>query len=312
MKLRAYLMAAAGLLLLSACTANDVRQDLLPATTSPYINEARNLPPAGKNWEAVAKAPANGSSFSAFLSRDYKSLMLFEVDRMSDYVSADMYARRALLAAQGKPVEPLMLGEFDLPEAHVPALTEARANLLELFGKGSREKFPEESALVQSRFDCWVEQQEENHQPWDIARCRDEFIAALNDLRKKMTPPPPPPPAPAPAPMPAFKDSYTVYFPFDSVELDAQYQAVLADVVKALQAQNAGASIIGYTDTAGPAGYNQTLSERRAKAVADVLLQAGIRPAVLTTTGRGENDLAQQTPDNTPDPLNRRAIINIR
>jgi len=318
MKLFVTALAVASAFVLAACGSSGdeppVRTSLFAAANSPYIGQARKLPPAGKDWEAVMKAPANGSTFNAYLSRDYKSLMLFEVDRMSDYISADMYARRALLTAQGKTVEPLVLADFNLPKEHVPALSEARANLLEMFGKGSREKFPEESAFAQSRFDCWVEQQEENHQPNHIARCRDEFIAALNDLRRKMAPPPPPPPAPAPAaaPAPQFLDSYTVFFEFDSAELTAEDRDLLNTVVRALQTQNAGASIIGYTDTAGSAEYNQALSERRAKAVSDMLLQAGIRPAVLTTTGRGENDLAVQTPDNTPDQANRRAVINIR
>ena len=109
-----------------------------------------------------------------------------------------------------------------------------------------------------------------------------------------------------------FQDSYIVYFNFDSVDLGEQARGTVTEVVKALQAQNAGASIIGYTDTSGSAAYNKTLSERRSKAVSDMLLQAGIRPAVVTTEGRGETDLAKPTADGKKEPANRRAVINIR
>ena len=204
--------------------------------------------------------------------------------------------------------------EFDLSDAALPSLKQARADVLELFGRGSREKFPRKSARLQSTFDCWVEQQEENHQPDHIARCRDEFVEALRDLRKAMTPPPPPPPPPAPKaePRPVFPDSYTVFFAFDSAELIDAARGKIGDIVRAIQTQNAGASIIGYTDTSGPGQYNQALSERRAQAISKIQLEAGVRPAVVTTEGRGETELLTPTVDNVLESTNRRAVINIR
>jgi hypothetical protein len=53
MKYNPFLLAAASAILLTACTANDVRQNLLPATLSSDINTVRNLPPAGKNMGDV-------------------------------------------------------------------------------------------------------------------------------------------------------------------------------------------------------------------------------------------------------------------
>ena len=31
-------------------------------------------------------------------------------------------------------------------------------------------------------YDCWVQEQEENFQPDDIARCRDGFLAAMEEV----------------------------------------------------------------------------------------------------------------------------------
>lgn len=47
--------------------------------------------------------------------------------------------------------------------------------------------------------------------------------------------------------------------------------------------------VIGHTDSTGSASYNQTLSERRAAAVTDVLLQGGVAPRRVRSIGRGED-----------------------
>jgi outer membrane protein OmpA-like peptidoglycan-associated protein len=48
--------------------------------------------------------------------------------------------------------------------------------------------------------------------------------------------------------------------------------------------------IEGYTDNLGTADYNQGLSERRAGAVKSYLLEQGVSPMRLTSTGKGESD----------------------
>ena len=48
--------------------------------------------------------------------------------------------------------------------------------------------------------------------------------------------------------------------------------------------------IEGHTDNTGSADYNQALSQRRANAVADVLMNNGVPAARLRTIGRGEDE----------------------
>ncbi len=48
--------------------------------------------------------------------------------------------------------------------------------------------------------------------------------------------------------------------------------------------------IVGHTDSVGEAAYNQTLSERRAQAVADYLTRQGIAPSRLSVEGKGESE----------------------
>ena len=68
----------------------------------------------------------------------------------------------------------------------------------------------------------------------------------------------------------------------------------------------------GFTDTVGTAEYNQGLSERRANAVADYLEGRGVSRDRMVIQGFGKTNLAVPTPDQTPEPRNRRVEIRRR
>ena len=67
----------------------------------------------------------------------------------------------------------------------------------------------------------------------------------------------------------------------------------------------------GYTDTSGSADYNLKLSQARAEAVANVLVDDGINPARISPRGYGETHLKIPTGDNVNEPRNRRVEIRI-
>ena len=105
-------------------------------------------------------------------------------------------------------------------------------------------------------------------------------------------------PAPAPAPAPqTVTENFTLdaatLFPFDGSSLCEEGVKAVNDVVDSVNAkniQNAAYDVKGYTDRIGSEAYNQTLSEKRAQAVADQLQAAGVAPEQLTVTGMGEAD----------------------
>lgn len=81
-----------------------------------------------------------------------------------------------------------------------------------------------------------------------------------------------------------------ILFGVDSSSVRPDLQRDLQSVAGNLQAYpDSTVQIVGHTDADGDAGYNQQLSERRANAVADVLLNAGIPFSRVQTYGRGEN-----------------------
>ena len=94
------------------------------------------------------------------------------------------------------------------------------------------------------------------------------------------TPPPPPPPPPT---------TFTVYFDYNSSQLDPAGREILRFAANAYKAGNPGAvQVTGYADPSGSAGYNQRLSLRRANAVAAGLAQDGVPGNAIVVSGAGE------------------------
>lgn len=69
--------------------------------------------------------------------------------------------------------------------------------------------------------------------------------------------------------------------------------------------------ISGHTDTTGSREFNQSLSERRAGAVANHLVNFGVLPQRIIVQGYGETRLAVPTGDNVNEPRNRRVELQI-
>ena len=79
-------------------------------------------------------------------------------------------------------------------------------------------------------------------------------------------------------------------FDFDSAELRPESITELERLVKFMgDVPFAKAMIEGHTDSKGSDAYNQSLSDRRAKAVFDYLSSRGVDPARLSSVGKGES-----------------------
>ena len=69
--------------------------------------------------------------------------------------------------------------------------------------------------------------------------------------------------------------------------------------------------VIGHADRAGPASYNETLSELRAEAVRRELIEAGVPVQLITAVSHGERRPLVETRNGVREPLNRRATITL-
>ena len=80
-------------------------------------------------------------------------------------------------------------------------------------------------------------------------------------------------------------------FESGSAALTPDSYRVLDEVIRSLMAYpEVRVEIQGYTDSVGKAGYNLELSQRRADAVKQYLVNAGIDPSRLVARGWGEEN----------------------
>jgi OmpA-OmpF porin, OOP family len=130
--------------------------------------------------------------------------------------------------------------------------------------------------------------------------------------RPPVAPPVPPRPTP-PAPV---ARQFIVYFEWDSTALSADANNVIAQAAAyAASGRPTSIVVVGHADTSGSARYNEGLSSRRARTVADALVARGVNSGVLRVDARGEREqnprLDRPTADGVREPLNRRATIDI-
>jgi OOP family OmpA-OmpF porin len=237
-----------------------------------------------------------GNAFTQALTEQYRQITIFEADEMYDWPDAGYFARKGLAAAGGEVVLPEELGNWDLPEDHVQELTDARARLMAALDGGARDSNPEVAARAQGRFDCWVEQQEENHQPDHIAACRDEFYAAVGQMESVVDPAP---------------NLYVILFDFDRSDITDAGQMVINQLLADINARGGGVgmSATGHADRSGSADYNLALSLRRADSVREALIAGGVAADAITTAGRGESENAVPTADGVKEQANRRVEV---
>ena len=104
-----------------------------------------------------------------------------------------------------------------------------------------------------------------------------------------------------------------ILFALDSAAVRSDLRRDLGVVAGNLQAYpNSTISIEGHTDNTGTANYNRILSQRRANAVADILVNNGVPPARLYAVGRGEDEPVASNLSATGRAQNRRVEIVIR
>jgi len=103
---------------------------------------------------------------------------------------------------------------------------------------------------------------------------------------------------------------FVVYFDWDSAELTAEARAEIAEAAD-LAIEKAPIKLLlkGHADTTGADNYNVDLSKKRAKAVQDALVAAGVSADSISTWGYGEGELAVWTNDNVRERMNRRVQI---
>ena len=107
-------------------------------------------------------------------------------------------------------------------------------------------------------------------------------------------------------------DSKSIRFDFDKANIKPEYRDILnriAGIMMTLKGYTV--AVYGYTDDIGTQAYNLQLSQRRAEAVRDFLVQAGISATVMSTKGFGKSDPRVPGDSEEARAANRRVEIAI-
>jgi outer membrane protein OmpA-like peptidoglycan-associated protein len=130
--------------------------------------------------------------------------------------------------------------------------------------------------------------------PLDEAQLQRDFGAAL-------------------AARPSLPQRYLLYFESGGTTLTAESAALLPRIVEeAARRAGVDVSIIGHSDTVGAAAANAMLALKRAEAVAALLKDKGMTGTAPSIASHGEANLLIKTPDETPEPRNRRVEVTVR
>lgn len=103
-----------------------------------------------------------------------------------------------------------------------------------------------------------------------------------------------------------------VNFAFNSDKVDVQAQQQIKEIAESIITRNSYKSpvIVGYTDAVGTSGYNYDLGLRRARAVSQALIAAGVDVGRIgTIESRGKNELLVAVA--TPERENRRVTVKL-
>jgi outer membrane protein OmpA-like peptidoglycan-associated protein len=115
------------------------------------------------------------------------------------------------------------------------------------------------------------------------------------------------------AAMPPAARRFTLRFSFESDELTEESRELMPEILESVKTHPfPEVAIVGHTDTMGDVRANVALGLKRATTVQRLLEEAGVDTAIIEVSSHGEADPLVRTPNNTPEPRNRRVEIVVR
>ena len=245
--------------------------------------------------DAVRAMEPQGPAFNRGLRQgylDYADLVYDETD-VGDYYH---FAFKAVDSAKGKQVLPDAVESRDLEAGQVDELAAARARLMAALEQTGRKKAPWQAADAQTAFDCWLERAEANDPAEKIEVCKGRFERAMSEVEGSL--------------VTEGERTYLVFFAWDQADLSPVARSVLDQVLADHGRARAGqVVVVGHADRSGADAYNLGLSEERARAVAEVLVERGVPERSLRLEWYGEARPRVSTPDGVREPQNRRVEI---
>ncbi len=150
-----FLLIGLSALALSSCTTWDLR-------------ELRSVEPTGNTYQKE-------------LAKLY--LEYAEAEALNcDWVDSQYFARKGLMVAYGKDVEPEDPKNWKIKEVHHAELLEARKTMDMAFSTPAFKLNPKAAAAVVVNYDAWIENLEEASDEGEIEEARNKFYESLSQL----------------------------------------------------------------------------------------------------------------------------------
>ncbi|MEM8790230.1 MAG: OmpA family protein [Pseudomonadota bacterium] len=242
--------------------------------------------------ERYLEQDRGGADFNGALAKEYTEVGRRAAFRDVRWYNSTAYISKARAAEAGQtpaPWAPEQLGVGGDAAAQYQDVLDAIAK--------NKDERPAECARAQAMWDQYLEALRGGDKycitPADAKALLDEALAACD-------------------PAAVGPNQFVVFFGFARDTLTDAARAKLDEVVAAVQSLGTTAmSIVGHTDTVGSREFNQGLSERRARRVANALVDRGIPADSMTLAGRSFDELAVQTGPNVREQANRRVEITL-
>lgn len=278
-----------------------------------------------ENLEELRDATPVGSPYTKTLFAAYKEQANLEADEM-DFRIAEFLAEKGLRAAGGEEIYADDIGEWDVPPEHVQELAEGRQLLREAYRDGLHTTYPEHVAKAQVSFDTWLAGLYFGDDE-AARRAREGMMSALADLAVKVMRPNIESVNDKSSSMSKLTqeqaiDEYNhvghgtaaeegfVFFANGSSEVNGNDMRVvrhLADTI--IKGGFDKVSVFGYTSSSGSEAANLRISQKRAEAVKEALIEAlGQAGSGIEVTAAGQGATA---PSNIPAKYQRAAVIKI-
>lgn len=238
------------------------------------------------------------SPYHAALFSQYLTLSEMEYAE-GDYRDSDAFAIKAMATNNTGRVGPDTVSSRKIPTENQTEMRTVQENLTYLLDQDGAEIAPVKMAEAVSHFDCWLQEQEENFQPQDIAKCRRMTLNAMDDVIAALKV------ANTPA-----SETHIVFFDYNRADLREGAPTIVETVANLMQEHPSyNAYLYAHADAPGGINYNQSLSERRAEVVSKALQMSGVEASRITAQAFGESKPMVETAKGARELKNRRVEI---
>jgi OOP family OmpA-OmpF porin len=251
--------------------------------------------------------------FLSGLHAEYIALAKAEDDEF-DFLDADHFASKAIKVGGGTAVGPDGIKSRKLPAGTAAALKAAEKRLNKVLKSGAANYAPQQMAKAQAMYDCWLQEQEEGHQPNDIRACRIAYLDAMDVVDGAKPMPAAAKPKKKKKKKAPFLGPFYIYFPFDVSDPEDPFNDEIFSLVvsAAKKVGDKSIKVTGHTDRAGNSKYNMMLSKKRSISVKAALIKRGVDAKRMNVFYLGEESPATATKDGVRSDNNRRVEIVIR